>query len=163
MNKLGRLFIVSLLCILASWSSARVSAQDDIFKECDVPTPGSVPSGMTVYKGLVYFTEYDGNKIGRLDPVTGIFDEWNIPTEYSDPREIAIYDGLVYFNEVSAGKICRLTPRSTFFMLFGFPLTYFEFIEVISGCAIMVFLLAILIVYILRVRRRLPPPPHPLP
>ena len=43
------------------------------FQSYPVPTPGSVPHGITFSRrdGSIWFTEARGNKVGRLDPQTG--------------------------------------------------------------------------------------------
>jgi hypothetical protein len=57
------------------------------------------------FGGLVYFIEFAGNKIGRLDSSTGVFTEWTIPTNGSDPLGISVSGGLVYFTESGGNKI----------------------------------------------------------
>ena len=60
----------------ALYKSNRVASLDPTtgeFRSYPVPTPGSVPHGITYSKrdGSIWFTESRGNKIGRLDPKTG--------------------------------------------------------------------------------------------
>jgi virginiamycin B lyase len=58
------------------------------FTEYTVPTPLSVPWGVTLGPdGAIWFTEYTGNKIGRIDPVTGRITEYPIATlAYLEPN-----------------------------------------------------------------------------
>ena len=79
--------------------------QASLFTEWTIPTIGSDPSGIFVDGGLVYFTEYSGNKIGRLDPSTGVFNEWALPTSGSGPEGIFVSGDLVYFAEYDGNKI----------------------------------------------------------
>ncbi len=76
--------------------------------EWTIPTSNSQPYGIVVAGGLLYFTEWNGNKIGRLDPSTGVFTEWTVPTSSSSPIGIAVAGGLVYFTEEDGNKIGRL-------------------------------------------------------
>jgi virginiamycin B lyase len=74
-------------------------------KEWVIQTADSGILDITVYNGLVYFTESRGNKIGRIDPLTGNITEWPVPTADSSPTSIAASDGLIYFIEAKSHKI----------------------------------------------------------
>ncbi len=59
--------------------------------------------------GNLWFTESDGNRIGRITPA-GIVTEFSIPTAISYPRGIAAGpDGNLWFTEDSGNKIGRIT------------------------------------------------------
>ena len=73
--------------------------------EWAIPTANSSPLSIFVSDGSVYFTEYWGNKIGRLDRRTGMFNEWTIPTRNSQPRGIFVSGNLIYFTEYAGNKI----------------------------------------------------------
>jgi hypothetical protein len=80
-----------------------------VFTEWTIPTSSSGSNDVTVSSGLVYFTEYSGNKIGRLDPYTGMFTEWSVPTASSAPSSIYVFGSSVYFTESAGNKIGLLT------------------------------------------------------
>ncbi len=68
--------------------------------EFAVPTSGSTPAGITAGPdGNLWFTELNGNKIGRITPA-GAISEFPIPTPGSGPFGItAGPDGNLWFTE----------------------------------------------------------------
>jgi virginiamycin B lyase len=80
--------------------------------EFPVPTPVSQPAGITPGSdGAVWFTEENGNKIGRIT-VGGNITEYQIPTPSSVPSEITTGpDGALWFTEFAANppQIGRFT------------------------------------------------------
>jgi virginiamycin B lyase len=64
----------------------------------------------------VYFTDYQGGNLGRLDPVSGVVKMWPSPGGAgSDPYGIAITpDGMVWYSEsgVTPNTIVRFNPRT---------------------------------------------------
>jgi len=84
-----------------------------------VPTSGSTPLGIaihryrdsSVFNNTLFFTEYDGNRIGALRKIGGqwIFKEFLIPTSNSRPVDITVdNEGYVWFTEFAADRIGRL-------------------------------------------------------
>jgi len=84
-----------------------------------VPTPGSTPLGIAIQRyrdnsvlnNTLFFTEYDGNRIGalRLIGTQWTFKEFIIPTPNSRPVDIAVdNEGYVWFTESAADRIGRL-------------------------------------------------------
>jgi serine/threonine protein kinase/streptogramin lyase len=72
--------------------------------------------------GNLWFTEYTGNKIGRITP-SGIITEFPSPTPNSNLREIHTGpDGNLWFTEQSGNKIGRITPSGTI-TEFRFPIS----------------------------------------
>jgi virginiamycin B lyase len=64
--------------------------------------------------GNLWFTEADGNKIGRITP-TGTITEFPVPTAVGYPTGItAGPDGNLWFVESMSNKIGRITPTGTF-------------------------------------------------
>ena len=82
--------------------------------EFDIPTPASHPRGIAIGQSI-WFTEYDGNRVGRLDigSATPIV-EFTIPTFNSGPLGIAPGPGAtsgttdIWFTEFLANKIGRI-------------------------------------------------------
>ncbi len=59
----------------------------------------------------MWFTESNGNRIGRMRPDGGDLTEFDVPTADSAPRIIALgADGNLWFSEHLAGKVARITP-----------------------------------------------------
>jgi len=115
-----KILALFLLLLTLALNSTPVRAQSIV--EWTVPTLGAAPFAISVYNGLVYFTETTGShKIGRLDPSTGTFNEWPTPTASSEPRGIAVYNNLVYFTEFSGNKIGRLDPSTGTFNEWDVP------------------------------------------
>jgi streptogramin lyase len=79
--------------------------------EYAVPTAGSQPVSLVGGPdGNLWFTEYAGNKIGRLS-TDGTFNEFAIPSAASQPDELAVGpDGNVWFAETAGNKLGRVTP-----------------------------------------------------
>jgi streptogramin lyase len=90
--------------------------------EFPIPTANSNPSEITLGPdGHLWFTEYDGNKIGRIT-VAGNITEFPLPTPNAGPQGItAGPDGNVWFTEVSAGQIGKITPSGT---VTEYPIVY---------------------------------------
>jgi virginiamycin B lyase len=81
----------------------------DLVHEIPVPTPSSTPWDIVLGPdGAFYFTERDGNRIGRLfgDVVSN---EYPIPTAAADPLQItAGADGSIWFSELAGKQLGRL-------------------------------------------------------
>ena len=68
-----------------------------------IPTAGSLPEGVAIAEdGTIYFTEYMGQKIGRLDPATNRIQERSI---IGNPKDLAVVgNNSVYYSlPVAAG------------------------------------------------------------
>ncbi len=90
--------------------AALCSAQGVEITEYPIPTPNGHPE-MIVRgpDGALWFTEYDGNKIGRISS-GGTFTEYPVPTPASGPFGLVVGpDGALWFGEFNAGKIGRIT------------------------------------------------------
>jgi virginiamycin B lyase len=80
------------------------------FTEYTVPTPASLPALITAGPdGALWFTENQGNKIGRVT-TGGSITEFSVPTPASDPNGITLGpDGALWFAEFGGNKIGRIT------------------------------------------------------
>ncbi len=80
------------------------------FIQYPVPTPNSTPVGITAGPdGSLWFTELDGNNIGRIT-INGAIIEYSVPTANSKPIEITFGpDGNLWFTEESGNNIGRIT------------------------------------------------------
>src|SRR6267142_2541520 len=96
----GLVFVAVLLVVTTS-AGAVVT-----ITEFPSPTPGSQPAGITFdFHGNLWFTEYNGNKIGRMTP-QGVFTEFPITTFFSAPGGITLgVDRNLWFTEKICNKI----------------------------------------------------------
>lgn len=96
---------------LAERSPAPVSrASVRGFRDFAVPTPGAKPLDIARGSdGALWFTEFDGDKIGRITP-DGSMTEYPVPTPGVAPYLIAASaDGALWFTEYYGNKIGRVT------------------------------------------------------
>src|SRR5690606_1998748 len=77
-----------------------------------LPTQGSSPSTIAIAPdGRVWFTESNGNRIGRIDPDGTNLVEFPLPNPGSSPRIIALgADGNMWFSEHAGNRMGRITP-----------------------------------------------------
>ena len=91
----SRMLILALL-----GAGLACAARGQVFTEFPVPTADSRPSGIAAGPdGNLWFTECDGNQIGRIT-TGGVITEFPIPTASSGPQGItAGPDGNLWFTE----------------------------------------------------------------
>ncbi len=79
--------------------------------EFPIPTPSSETVSITQGPdGNLWFTESQGNKVGRITP-SGTITEFPVPTPAAYPGRITLgADGNLWFTENLVGKIGRITP-----------------------------------------------------
>src|SRR5262245_61635398 len=104
--KLGFAFCAAALLVVC----LPVAAETGAVAELVIPTESSQPvSIVTAPDRALWFTEFAGNKIGRLT-FDGVFDEYPIPTARAQPDDIALGpEGNLWFAETSGNKIGRIT------------------------------------------------------
>ncbi|MFQ5950842.1 MAG: hypothetical protein ACE5KH_02020, partial [Candidatus Geothermarchaeales archaeon] len=101
--------------------------KERIFREFPIPTTDAQPLAVIVDdRGVVWFTELQGGKIGRLqfDETKGQYaiDEFSVPTENTGVLGLHIdAEGNLWFAEFEANKIGRFDPKSEEFL--EFPLS----------------------------------------
>jgi streptogramin lyase len=102
-----KVFLLLLLLVTVATLS---SAQSVSFTEYAVPTPSSYPRFIAAGPdGALWFTESDGNQIGRITP-SGVIKEYPALTSSASPWDITVgSDGALWFTEAGAGKIGRIT------------------------------------------------------
>ena len=70
----------------------------------------------------VWFTEYNVNKIARLDHDTGKITEWSVPTPNSGPYDIVVdRRGMIWFDEFTANKVVHFDPTTAQFTEYPLP------------------------------------------
>jgi virginiamycin B lyase len=85
--------------------------------EYPIPTPDSGPTSIVFADDgndvVLWFTEYDANKIGRIT-AEGVITEYPIPTPASGPTDIRVGRDGVWFTERLAHKLGRLSFDGVF-------------------------------------------------
>jgi len=102
LNKIGSLIVPEIA------SSATTGPQTIDYT---IPTVSGEPYDLAYADGFIWFTERQGNQIGRLEIATGQIDEFTIPTPNSLPHGIAIApNGHIWFTEYATDQIGRFNP-----------------------------------------------------
>ena len=103
MIKMGRLAI-NITLMVAALIMAQIAGAVTM-NEFPVPTANSTPFRITLGPdGNLWFTEYSGNKIGRIT-TGGVITEFSVPTANSQPLVIiAGPDGNLWFTEQNGNK-----------------------------------------------------------
>src|SRR5437667_5623835 len=106
-KSLQTLLVVGVLLLLAGCGGSPVGS----ISEFAIPTPESLPGEIVAGPdGAFWFTEYKGNKIGRITP-EGAITEFAVPTSSSQPNSLLVGpDGNLWFAELNRNKIARITP-----------------------------------------------------
>jgi virginiamycin B lyase len=99
--------VAVVLLALFAGPAATVFGQD--FSEFPIPTAGSFPQGIAAGSdGALWFTESNGNKIGRVT-TAGIITEFTVPTAGGSPQSIAAGpDGALWFTSDGSDSIGRV-------------------------------------------------------
>src|SRR5207249_1397118 len=86
-------------------------------KEYPIPSANSSPKGIAPGPdGNLWFTEWGGNKIGRIT-TNGVITEYVIPRANSLPQGIAAApDGNMWFTESNGNKIGQITTAGQILM-----------------------------------------------
>jgi len=117
-----RLFCVAVVAVVQALLCAVAAAADvGTITEYPIPTANSAPRGITAGPdGRLWFTEWQGNKIGRITTAgaIGAGDEIPLPTSNETPSSItAGPDGNLWFTEAGSGgagsHIGRIAPTAT--------------------------------------------------
>ena len=119
-RSLATLWIVALATVLAAPSYA--DAGTGTISEYAIPTPNSQPASIvTGPDGALWFTEFGGNKIGRVEP-DGTVTEYPLPTPGSQPDDMAVGpDGALWFAETLGNRIGRINTAGVIDEFDGLP------------------------------------------
>ncbi len=105
------------------------------FAEFPIPTPDSNTLAMTAGPdGNIWFSESDGNQVGRIAP-DGTITEFPVPTARSSPGAITLGpDGNLWFTEYGArpDQIGQITPDGTV-TEFASPIVFFGTTDIATG------------------------------
>jgi virginiamycin B lyase len=105
----------------ADRANSRIGSIDQhgIIETFDIPHPAggiAVPQGIVIGPGTdIWFTDFTGASIDRLNSVTGTIAVQPVPTPASGPLGLVRGpDGALWFTERTAAKVGRLAPDGTF-------------------------------------------------
>jgi virginiamycin B lyase len=100
---------------------ARVS-KDGVLSKFYPPTKGK-PQRLALDKdGNVWFTERQGNKLGRFDPKTESFKEFPLPGAEASPYAIGIdRDGMIWYSSQEQDTLGRFDPNTETVTEYPFP------------------------------------------
>lgn len=91
---------------------ARVS-KDGVLSKFQPPTKGKPQRLELDPDGVVWFSERQGNKIGRFDPKTEAFKEFDLPGPEASPYAIGIdRDRMVWYSSHEQDTLGRLDPKT---------------------------------------------------
>jgi virginiamycin B lyase len=117
-------FLLGLVLVVAPLLAASPAYAVRRITQYRIPTPDSDPEDITSGPdGNLWFTEFLGNKIGRVTP-RGAITEYPVPTVGGDPEGIAAGpDGNLWFTEFNGDKIGRITTGGA---ITEFPLPSYD-------------------------------------
>ena len=70
----------------------------------------------------VWFTNYDGHQIGKLDAKTGTIKEYQPPTRFAAPYGLVVdKQGYVWFSDLMGDNITRFDPKTEQFVEYPLP------------------------------------------
>lgn len=116
---------VPFFCEFGTNKMASIDPQNMQIKEYSLPQ-GARPRRMAIASDdHVYFTDYEGGNLGRLDPATGAVKMWPSPAgSASNPYGIVISpDGMVWYSEsgVKPNTLIRFNPKTEEFARTNIP------------------------------------------
>lgn len=86
------------------------------------PTQGKPQRLQLDSEGNVWFSERQGNKIGRLDPKTGTFKEFPLPGPEASPYAVGIdRDGMIWYSSHEQDTVGRFDPKSGDVVEYPYP------------------------------------------
>ena len=89
---------------------ARIS-RDGVLTKFQPPTAGKPQRLDLDADGNVWFSERQGNKIGKLDPSTGVFKEYPLPGPEASPYAVGVAkDRMVWYSSHEQDTMNRLNP-----------------------------------------------------
>jgi virginiamycin B lyase len=100
----------------------RMIGGQGVFKEFLIPTSNSKPLDIAIdNRGYVWFTMFEVDKIGKLDPWNGAITEYPV-LGGSRPWGITVdSNGVVWFTMSEVGRIAKLDPRSGLCVSYEIP------------------------------------------
>jgi virginiamycin B lyase len=103
-------------------------ATEVMYTTYDLPRPDAAPHDTTIdAQGNIWYSDFDSQFIGKLDPKTGKVVEYPVPLGRTGPLaqgglQIAIdREGLIYYGNMSQMQIVRLDPKTAKMEFFKVP------------------------------------------
>jgi virginiamycin B lyase len=86
------------------------------------PTDGKPQRLALDAQGIVWFSERQGNKIGRFDPQTAAFKEFPLPGPEASPYALGVdRDGMIWYSSHEQDTVGRLDPKSGEVVEYPYP------------------------------------------
>ena len=128
-NQIGRLTPASGGAALSVRSTLAVT-----ITEYPIPTPNSAPSDIVLGPdGNLWFTEYVGNKIGRITPA-GAITEYPLPQTGSAPIAITVGpDDNLWFCEEGGNRIGKMNTSGTLLAEYDVPTANSGLNDIVAG------------------------------
>jgi virginiamycin B lyase len=112
-------------CELTGGKLGRVDPASGSITEYAPPEPGVGPRRLAVVRGAIYFTDFDGGRLGRLRLSDKQFKMWDSPSgNHSQPYGIAADSaGKIWYEEsgTAANQLVRFDPLVEVFRTFPMP------------------------------------------
>jgi streptogramin lyase len=92
-------------------------------KQYNPPATPSIKGVAIDAQDNVWFANYHGNKLGKLDQKTGAIKEYQPPTQYSMPYSV-LWDGKtghVWLSDMNGNNITRFDPKTEQFVEYLIP------------------------------------------
>ena len=100
---------------------ARIS-KDGVLAKFQPPTKGKPQRLDLDPEGNVWFSERQGNKIGRFDPKTETFKEFALPGPEASPYAIGVHkDGSIWYSSHEQDTLGRLDPKTGEVIEYPYP------------------------------------------
>ncbi len=137
-NRFSTIFVIAaLFCTV--FGAGR--GQAVTIEEYLTPTNDSSPTDLSFdADGILWFTEIQGNRIGKLDPAKAKagtsdgFSEFQVPTADSRPNNITVArDGTIWFTEMQGNKVGRLDPKTGIIKEYAIPTQNSEPHDILEG------------------------------
>jgi virginiamycin B lyase len=99
---------------LQSGMVGRLTRETGEIKLAATPTANTYPYGIQVNsKGVPWYVDFRGNRIGSIDPVSMTIREYPLPDPAARPRRIAITpDDAVWYTDYARGYLGRFDPAT---------------------------------------------------
>lgn len=78
------------------------------------PTANTYPYGIVINsKGVPWYVDFRGNRLGSIDPVTMVITEHALPNPETRPRRIAVTpDDIIWYTDYTRGYLGRFDPAT---------------------------------------------------
>ncbi len=110
-------------CEFGTNKLARLDPKTGAITEHATPVAGARPRRLAAVGNAIYYTDFRGGRLGRLDLANMIFQEWPSPSGAdSQPYAIAAdASGNIWYEEFAANQLVRFNPQTQTLHRFAMP------------------------------------------